>query len=257
MSSIITLTTDFGSRDGYVGAMKGVILGINPSAAIIDISHEIEPQNVPQASYVLETTYRYFPKGTIHLVVVDPGVGSDRKAVILRTTKAFFVAPDNGVLGCAAGDMIEARYITNPRFWLRPVSQTFHGRDILAPVAAQLSLGVQLREFGDATPSIVMLPHLQPEVQADGSVIGRIVHIDRFGDLVTDLKDSDLPSEDFQIEVKGHFIRGLSSSYAEGDGLLALIGSNGHLEIAVRNGNAADYLGAKAGDIVQVMAALQ
>ena len=254
MYSIITLTTDFGTRDAYVGAMKGVILGINPAATIVDISHEIEPQNIPQAAYVLESVYRYFPEGTIHLAVVDPGVGSDRRAIIVRTAGAFFVAPDNGVLSRVAGDMLEAINITNPRFWLQPVSRTFHGRDIMAPVAAHLSLGTAPDEFGDTISSIVMLPHHRPEIKPDGSLIGHIVHADRFGNLVTDVKESDLPGKDIKIEVKGHTIRGLSSTYAEGDGLLALIGSHGYLEIAVKNGSAAGFMGADTGNTVRVRA---
>ncbi|MDY6912535.1 MAG: SAM-dependent chlorinase/fluorinase [Chloroflexota bacterium] len=252
MGHIISLITDFGIRDAYAGILKGVILGINPNATIVDISHEIEPQNISQAAYVLSTVHRYFPRGTIHVVVVDPGVGSDRKAVIIKTDEAFFVAPDNGVLGYVIGDRFEAINITSSRFWLNPISDTFHGRDIFAPVAAHLSLGVPVCEFGETLSSPVTLACSQPEVGSDGTVIGRVIHIDRFGNLITDVKRSHLQGSDIRIEVMGHSIFGLSSSYAEGPELLALIGSNGHLEIGVRNGNASDLLVVKAGDQIEV-----
>lgn len=159
MSGTVTLTTDFGTADGYAAAMKGVILGINPAARLVDISHGIQAQNIPQAAFVLGTACPYFPDGTVHLVVVDPGVGTARRAVILKTPRAYFVAPDNGVLSYVVRDGekadraekgprhiklppgLEAVSITRPRFWRQPVSATFHGRDIFAPVAARLSLG--------------------------------------------------------------------------------------------------------------------
>ncbi|MDD5093948.1 MAG: SAM-dependent chlorinase/fluorinase [Dehalococcoidia bacterium] len=252
MGNIITLISDFGTRDAYVGAMKGVILGINPAARVIDITHEIEPQNISQAAYILNSVHHYFPEGTVHLVVVDPSVGSDRRAIILRTDKALFVAPDNGVLSYVSGDMIEAAVITNSHFWLKPVSATFHGRDIFAPVAAHLSLGNPLYDFGAGTSSLVVLPSLQPKIEGDGTIIGKVVHIDHFGNLITNMKQSDLPEAVLQIEVKGHVIQGLSSSYAKGSELLALIESNGFLEIALQNGNAAALLAARVGDQVRV-----
>ena len=253
MGNIITLTTDFGTSDAYIGAMKGVILGINPNATIVDISHDIEPQNILQAAYVLDKAYPYFPKGTIHVVVVDPGVGTERKAVIIKTLEAFFVAPDNGVLSYVVENRIEAVSITNPRFWRKPVSATFHGRDIFAPVAAHLSLGTSPHEFGETISSLVAFPCPRPRVEADGTIIGHVVHIDRFGNLITDIKRSDLPETNLQIEVKGHSIWGLSVSYAEGGELLALIGSDEHLEIGAENGSAAALLGAKVWEQVDVI----
>ena len=252
MAGIITLTTDFGINDAYVGIMKGVILGINPDIHLIDISHGIEPQNIPQAAYILDTAHPYFPKGTIHVVVIDPGVGSDRRAVILRTSEALFVAPDNGVLSYVEKDMVEAVAITNPRFWLNPASTTFHGRDIFAPVAARLSLGTALCEFGEAATSLITLPPSEPIIEADGTLIGCVIHIDRFGNLITNIKHRDLQRKDQQIEVKGHCIKGLSYSYDEGDELLALIGSDGRIEIAARNGSAVALLEAKVGDRVDI-----
>ncbi|MFO8102251.1 MAG: SAM-dependent chlorinase/fluorinase [Dehalococcoidia bacterium] len=251
-SGIITLTTDFGYRDAYVGVMKGVILGINPEATIVDISHDIEPQNVFEAAYLIRTAYSCFPPDAIHVVIVDPGVGSNRKAIIVRTPRAYFVAPDNGVLSYVVDDMLEAIDITNPDFWLHPLSTTFHGRDIFAPVAAHLSVGISAKDFGEEISSLVELPALESEKLAEGTVVGRIIHIDRFGNLITSIKHNDLPAGDVYIEVKGYTIEGLSPSYVEGEGVLALIGSDGYLEISVPNGNASDFLKIVSGDLVKV-----
>lgn len=251
---IITLLTDFGTSDGYVGAMKGVILGINPNSTIVDITHDVHPQDIHQAAYLLDTVHPYFPDDTIHIVVVDPGVGTERQSVILKTPRAIFVAPDNGVLSHVIDEKVEAIAITNPDFWLEHVSTTFHGRDIFAPVAAHLSLGIPISEFGKATSSLVTFPWIQPTTEENGTVVGQVIHIDRFGNLITNLKRADLPNTDFFIEVKRHFIHKLSSSYAEGDELLALIGSNGYLEIGVKNGSAAMSLAAECGDRVDIVA---
>lgn len=270
MSDIITLVTDFGLDGPYVAVMKGVILGINPGAVIVDISHAIEPQNIAQAAFLLGTAHRYFPEGTIHVAVVDPGVGSRRRAIILKTPSAYFVAPDNGILSYVLAEAsarasepetgerelspgLEAVAITNPRFWRHPVSSTFHGRDIFAPVASHLSLGVPLHQFGEAIRSLFAFALPQPHIAADGLVIGHIVHIDHFGNLITDIGSS-LIDKDILIEVSGHQITGLSSCYAEGDELLALIGSSGNLEIAVRDDSAARRLRAELGSEVRVRA---
>ena len=274
MGAIITLTTDFGLTDAYVAAMKGVILGINPEAKIIDICHSIQPQNITQAAFVLSTAYPFFPPKTIHLVVVDPGVGTSRRAIILRTPSADFVAPDNGVLSYviqkSSGKLIkdditprqrklepgvEAVAITNPQFWRNPVSPTFHGRDIFAPVAALLSLGFPPIGFGEAISSVMVLPLPKPYQASDGSLIGHILHIDNFGNLITNIRSEDLPQtkKALTIEVSNHLIPGLSRSYAEGSGLLALIGSSGYLEIAVKGGSAHALLDAKVGNEVKVI----
>jgi len=252
---LITLTTDFGTQDPYVATMKGVILSINPGATIVDICHAIEPQNVAQAAFLLSTSYRYFPQGTIHVVVVDPGVGTERKALLLVTAEAFFVAPDNGVLSYIveeASTEVKAFHLTNPRFWLSPVSDTFHGRDIFAPVAAYLSLGIPPHEFGESISSISTFPIPRPQTDADGVLIGHILHIDRFGNLITDIKRDDLPTGRLFIEVHGHIIDDLSRSYEEGEELLAIIGSSERLEVSVKNSHAATFLGAKMGDEVKV-----
>ncbi|MBI4285331.1 MAG: SAM-dependent chlorinase/fluorinase [Chloroflexi bacterium] len=265
MGNVITLTTDFGLTDGYVAAVKGVILGINPEAKLVDISHSIGPQDIAQAAFVLATAYSYFPSRTVHLVVVDPGVGSERRAIILRTSQYDFVAPDNGVLSYVlpqnpAGSKLavlapemEAVAITKPEFWRSPVSSTFHGRDIFAPVAARLALGLSPATFGKPVNALTVLPLSQPRRRSDGSLTGHIQHVDSFGNLITDIRGDDLPGETLAIEVSGRQINGLSRTYTNGHNLLALIGSSGYLEIAVKEGSARDLLNAGVGDEVKVM----
>jgi len=273
MSAIITLTTDFGLTDAYVAAMKGVILSINPEAKLIDICHTIQPQNVYQAAFVLSTAYQFFPQHTIHVVVVDPGVGTERRAIILRTASADFVAPDNGVLSYVIQQSsakpveakidrqlvklepeLEAVAITKPRFWRSPVSSTFHGRDIFAPVAARLSLGFPPRDFGEAVTSVTMLPLPYPYRAPDGSLVGHVLHVDSFGNMITNIKGDDLPQlgQVITVEVGDQLISGLSRTYAEGKGLLALIGSSGCLEVSLKEGNAAALLNAKVGSEVRI-----
>ncbi len=255
--SIITLTTDFGLADGYVGTMKGVILGIDPTATIVDISHDIAPQDVREAAYTLYTAYPYFPQGTIHVVVVDPGVGSERRAIALRMPQATFVAPDNGALSyVVAGERVEEIvHLTNPRHHLSPVSHTFHGRDIFAPAAAHLARGIRLAELGEPLTDIVTFPLPRPQVRPDGVVVGQVIHVDRFGNLTTSIMPKDWTDRLLRegiIEIKGQSIRGIANNYAEGTPgkLQALIGSSNHLEIAVSGGSAAQSLEAEVGDEV-------
>lgn len=270
MGRVITLTTDFGMADAFVGTMKGVILSVNPEASIVDLCHSIEPQNVAQAAFVLSTAYRYFPDNTIHLVVVDPGVGSVRRAIILRTPTFIFVAPDNGVLSYILDDAspsatigeglqyselgagLKAVTISNPRFWLAPLSATFHGRDIFAPVAGYLSLAIPIHEFGEEVSRVSAFPLPRPEVVADGVLLGHVLHVDRFGNLITDVKAEGLPADRVRIKVGGRSIEGISSCYEEGGELLALMGSSGNLEVAAKNKNAAQMLGAKVGDEITI-----
>ena len=283
--SVITLTTDFGIQDPYVGLMKGVILSINPDAEIVDVTHGVAPQNVLQGSFLLHHSRRYFPKDAIHVAVVDPGVGTNRRAVLLETPQGRFLAPDNGLLThvllhslgrpSTKGGPVElpqgwrAYHLTNPAYWLQPLSRTFHGRDLFAPVAAHLSNGVPPSELGDEVGSLHCLPMSTPHWRGD-ILRGRVVHVDRFGNLVTDIP-ADLLTVDaspsgpprgvprgrpsplnVQIEVGGAVIEGLSASYAEADGLLAIIGSFDTLEIALKNGSAASKLNACPGDPVVV-----
>lgn len=268
-NAIITLTTDFGLDDAYVAAMKGVILEINPVATIVDICHSIEPQNIRQGAFVLSTAFSYFPQDTVHLVVIDPGVGGPRRAIILETENAIFVAPDNGVLSyvvrASAGKPVsrstlmklppdlQAFEITNSKYWRHPVSPTFHGRDIFAPVAAHVSLGIPLGELGRPIASVNVFPLPHPRTDAAGNLVGHIVHIDRFGNLITDVTDHDLPPGGYSIDVAGHRIDSLSHSYEQGRDLLAVIGSSGRLEIASNGGSAARLLGSKLGDELRVV----
>jgi len=272
MKATITLTTDFGLTDAYVAAMKGVILSINPEAKLIDICHTIQPQNISQAAFLLSMAYQFFPQNTIHVVVVDPGVGTERRAIILRTPWADFVAPDNGVLSYVIQQSsakpldahtnqqielepeLEAVVITKSQFWRSPVSPTFHGRDIFAPVAARLSLGFPPADFGEAVTSVTALPLLHPHQAPDGSLAGHILHVDSFGNLITNIKSSNLPQTKRAIIIKvgNQLISGLSHTYDEGSGLLALVGSSGYLEIALKGGNASAFLDAKVGDEIRI-----
>jgi hypothetical protein len=261
---IITLITDFGQSDSYVGAMKGVILDICPQAALVDISHQVRPQALQQAAYVLATAAPYFPPDTIHLIVVDPGVGSTRRSVAVQTRRATYVAPDNGLLGLAlARDPARlVIHLTEARYWLSEVSATFHGRDIFAPAAAHLACGVELGAMGDSIPSseLLTLPALQPQLLLDGSRQGEILNVDRFGNLVTNFHfpatdARHLPSDpQFAVMVGDERVAGLSRTFAdvEPGELVAYVGSGGYLEIAVREGSAADRLGVDLGAQVKV-----
>ena len=267
MAPVITLTTDFGLKDGYVGAMKGVILDINPHATLIDISHSIAAQDVREAAFVLGTAYRYFPAGTTHLVVVDPGVGTDRKGLALNGSGYTFVAPDNGVLSYVLADAMQgsdpgpsrqvlrrpiphgfsAVSLNNSEFWRPEVSDTFHGRDIFSPVAAHLSLGTPLEALGEPVSAVMAFPRPAPLHADDGSVRGEVIHVDSFGNLITNLRAGDLPGADVLLEVAGNMIEGISPSYQQREGLLLLIGSSGYLEVAESNGSAAKQTGASIG----------
>ncbi len=261
---IITLTTDFGTRDGYVGTMKGVILGINPDATIVDITHAIAPQHVQEGAFLFAASARYFPPGTIHVVVVDPGVGSERRAIAMQVDETFLVAPDNGVLSLAIrqkpgfSKVIRAVHLNRLQYWLPQVSHTFHGRDIFAPVAAHLSLGVPLDALGDPINDWVRLSTEQPTRREDGALLARISHIDRFGNCVINLVESELAGVDprrIAVTVGGQTVRGISKTYAEVEpgALLALFGSSGNLELAVRNGSAAEVLNTRVGDEVVLL----
>ncbi len=270
---IITLTSDFGNDGGYVAAMKGVILETNPDARIIDITHEIRPQDIAEASFVLSTVFSYFPENTVHLAVVDPGVGTARRGIAVKTPDGFFVGPDNGTFTHTLRDFypdpndilitggkmplppeVTAVNLTNPGYWRREVSATFHGRDIFAPVAAHLARGVPVGELGEAIPDITALPGYRPVRVNRGGIIGHVIHIDHFGNVITDIRRRDLPGTPIpvSIEIGGHTIKETVKTYAEGTGLMSLFGSSGYLEIAVRDGNAARSIRAAAGDEVKV-----
>lgn len=254
---VIALTTDFGQTDSYVGAMKGVILRICPEAVLVDISHEIRPQAVQQAAYLLSTAAPYFPLGTIHLVIVDPGVGTERRPIVVQTDRAIYVAPDNGVLSLALGQepALQAIHLTEPRYRLSTVSDTFHGRDIFAPAAAHLASGTKPGEMGKPVrPSeLVTVPTLNPQLQLDGRWQAEILHVDHFGNLVTNFRIPNHGSPT-AVTLAGHRIETLSRTFADGvpGELIAYVGSSGYLEIAVRQGNAARQLDMDIGAPVQV-----
>ena len=258
---IITLTTDFGQTDSYVGAIKGVILGICPEAALVDISHDIRPQAVQQAAYVLSTAAPYFPPGAVHLVVVDPGVGTGRRPVVVQTGRALYVAPDNGVLGLVLNEEPArmAIHLTDPRYHLSRVSATFHGRDIFAPAAAHLACGTAPSQMGEPlSPSeLVSLTILEPQPRPDEHLQGAVLHIDHFGNLITNIRISNAKSP-IAVVISGRRIKEVSRTFGdvEPGGLVAYAGSSGHLEIAVREGNAARVLGMDIGDPVRVEGSL-
>jgi S-adenosyl-L-methionine hydrolase (adenosine-forming) len=262
---LITLTTDFGLTDSYVAQMKGVILGIAPDATLVDITHQIPPQDIVAGSAILADAVGAFPPDTIHLVVVDPGVGSERRAVAVETKARGerpgprFVAPDNGVLTGALQQfpLRRAVRLAERRFWRTDVSNTFHGRDLFAPVAAHLSRGIELTEFGPPLDwELILLPADRPEVKGD-EIHGHIARTDSFGNLITNIDTSLIPEAvrpRVAIEVGMQRIDGISRFYGEkqpGE-LLALFGSSGRLEIAIRDGHAGQTLAAWSGDEVIV-----
>jgi S-adenosylmethionine hydrolase len=259
ISPVITLTTDFGTSDLYVGVMKGVILSINPRAQIIDITHAIPPQDVYAAAFLIDSAYRYFPTGTIHVVVVDPGVGSSRRAIACQTETATFVCPNNGVLTHILHDesVIHAVTVENPAYALPQISNTFHGRDIFAPVAAHLSRGVPITDLGASITSLVRLPIPTPQV-TDTTIVGHVIWRDHFGNLITNISHQLLESvgvsNGFVIQAGTVEIDHLNRSYGEsGVGeFLAIIGSFGRLEVSMNQGNAAQHLGLKRGDAITV-----
>jgi S-adenosylmethionine hydrolase len=249
---VITITTDFGQADGYVAAMKGVILNICPQAVLVDISHQVRPQAVRQAAYLLSFAVPYFPPGTVHLVVVDPGVGTERKAIAIHSGRALYVAPDNGVLSLALEEdpAREAVQLIESRFRLPEVSNTFHGRDIFAPAAAHLACGADLHEMGPSLPvsDLCTLPISRPERDESGAWQAEVLHVDRFGNLITNFAAGEAPPR-LTITAGGERIKGLSHTFAdvEPGQMVAYAGSGGYLEIAVHQGNAAGRLGLDIG----------
>ncbi len=251
---IITLTTDFGYADGYVGALKGAILSIAPQAHIVDITHGIAPQAIAQAAFVLQQAVPYFPADTIHLAVIDPGVGSARRPLALRTSHATFVGPDNGLFTpfLTPAGTVQIVHLTQSQYWRPQPSVTFHGRDIFAPVAAHLAAGVPLAEMGVGIDDPVRLVDTAPSRMAGGALHGTVIHIDYFGNLITNLPAAWLGEKQWTVEVHGEVVPAISPHYAAvaPGRLVAYVGSSGTLEVAVRDGNAARELVAKRGDSV-------
>jgi hypothetical protein len=258
---VITLTTDFGLRDGFVGVLKGVILGIAPNARIVDISHAIAPQDIRGGAFVLWRAFPYFPKNSIHLYVVDPGVGTQRRPLASRVGDHYFVGPDNGLLTPILEDAghppgpVEFFNLDKPEFWLTNVSNTFHGRDLFAPVAAHLCNGVSLNALGTRVTDPVRLELPRPEKTSHGWR-AHIVWIDTFGNLMTDLPAAAVSSRPAaRFRICGREIIGLVNSYgsAPAGDLVALVDSQGFIEVAQVNGAAAERLGASVGDLVEVI----
>jgi S-adenosylmethionine hydrolase len=253
---IITLTTDFGLADAYVGTMRGVILSIAPHATLVNLSHQVPGQDVRAGAFVLYQAVPFFPPETVHVVVVDPGVGSRRRALAVRTSQGTFVAPDNGVLSyvLATADVYGAVSLTNTTYQLPHVSTTFHGRDIFAPAAAHLATGVPFEELGPRAINLVRLPLPQPETTSGGDLIAHVMHVDRFGNLILDAT-TDNVDEECILELEGRRIEGLSQTFADvthGE-LLAYVGSSrDHVEVAIREGDAARELGVGVGDEVLI-----
>jgi S-adenosylmethionine hydrolase len=258
---IISLLTDFGIRDGFVGVMKGVILGICPNATIVDMTHTIDPQNVMQGAIALWRHAPFFPPGSVHVAVVDPGVGTKRRAIAARLGTQLYVAPDNGLLTPLILDAMDSSQkmvfidLDKPEFWLQNVSQTFHGRDIFSPVGAHLAAGVPLEQLGSPMNDPILFEWSQP-VKVPNGWKAHVTVIDVFGNITTDLRaDQIADMQDIKIRILGTEIDGLVPSYGHrkiGD-LISLIDSEGYLEVAEVNGNAAKRLNAQIGDIVEVI----
>jgi S-adenosylmethionine hydrolase len=252
---IITLTTDFGTRDPYVGTMRGVIFTIASDARVVDLTHEIAKQQITEGALVLQACRDYFPSGTIHLAVVDPGVGGPRRPVVIESRRQFFIGPDNGIFSYVLDDSARGFELRNPSFQLSDPSDTFHGRDIFAPAAAHLSLGVEPARFGPEVRDFVRLEARKPVVYAN-TVRGEVIHVDSFGNLITnvsrELVDGVGRGLPCVLEVSGRRIEGILRRYVDAapGRLLALVGSAGLVEIAVRDGSARRKLGVGVGDPV-------
>ncbi len=260
---IITLITDFGQADHFVGVMKGVIAGINPEALVVDVNHQVNSYDIFEAAFALAQSYRSFPSDTIHVVVVDPGVGTARRPLLARTIDYKFVAPDNGVLSLVfeREESIEVRHITSDHYFLNPVSNTFHGRDIFAPVAGWLTKGVEADKFGEPISDYAKFTSPKPKRTGDQLVQGVVLKVDKFGNLITNLSPDDVPQlfaenpPPFKIVVNQQEITGLNLSYSMGKPgeVFAIVGSSGYLEICTNRGSAAKALNAGRGAEVGIV----
>jgi S-adenosyl-L-methionine hydrolase (adenosine-forming) len=258
---LITFTSDFGHDDWFVGVVHGVIHAVCPEARVVDLTHDVPPGHIARASFVLAAAAPDFPPDTVHLAVVDPGVGTDRRALAVRARGQFFVGPDNGLLEWGLADPgAQVHVVTERRFLRQPVSRTFHARDVFAPVAAHLVCGEPIAAFGARIPDPVRLSRPMPH-RVDGRLVGRVAFIDHFGNAITDLTEQDLsdafplvPATALQVQVAGRSLRGLARAYGDATmgTLLAIIGSSGRLEIAQVGGDAAERLGLGEGDEVSV-----
>jgi hypothetical protein len=260
---VLTFTTDFGLNDPFVGIMHGVVLNIHSEVTLVDISHLVSSYDILEGAWTIAQAYRYFPPRSVHVVVVDPGVGSARRPIIAETGDHIFVAPDNGVLSLveAREEKFTVRHVTAERYFLQPVSQTFHGRDVFAAVAGWISKGVDPAEFGPEITDYVRINWLAVERIGDNSFRGAVIRVDKFGNLITNIGQQELPalfettSPPFNILVGGQTITHLAHSYSEVDDgqVFAIVGSSGYLEIAAKQASAAEKLGAGVGSPVGVV----
>lgn len=258
MPPILTLTTDFGQNDPFVGIMKGVILNIAPTAQIVDLTHQIEPQNITQAAQIIKSASSWFPKGTVHLAVVDPGVGGPRRPIAVRAGKHYLVGPDNGIFSATIDSKSKTYELTEKKYFLKPLSSTFHGRDLFAPAAAWIAKGIPLTKMGRPVENPVILKLPQPTMK-NGKLEGEIIHIDRFGNLTTNisaglLQETFRNSKPLKIRVGKKQTYGPVTRYnqCETGEIAGIINSWDHLEIFCREGNAARKLKCKAGAKVTV-----
>ena len=257
----ITLTTDFGHSDEYVGVMKGVILSVNKGIQIVDLVHEIPPHNIPQAARLIWNNYRYFPDGTVHIGVVDPGVGSSRRVIAVQCDTHYFIGPDNGIFTpvLTSKEPVEVYHVENRKLFLKKISNTFHGRDIMAPVAARLASGMAIAQVGKrlAKESCVLISMREPVLQANG-ISGEVISVDRFGNIRTNVTKSILKKislgEEPRLFIKSYAIEISSGPYSDLDINVptAIINSSGELEICVRDGSAAELLDVARGEHVFV-----
>jgi S-adenosyl-L-methionine hydrolase (adenosine-forming) len=262
---IVTFTTDFGLVEHYVGAMKGVICGINPTARLVDVTNSVQSFDILDGALAISQAYNYFPSDTIHLVIVDPGVGSARRPIVAKAGQHIFVAPDNGVLSLVyeREEAILVRHITAEHYFRQPISNTFHGRDIFAPVAAYLSKGVELVKFGDEITDYVWFVAPKPKPAGTNAWKGVVLKIDKFGNVITNITPKDIPQlfqasgTEFKISVGKADISSLRPNYADGaqGEMFALLGSTGFLEISMNRGSAARAAGAEKGAEVSVLLA--
>ncbi len=260
---IVTLTTDFGLTEHFVGVMKGVILNINPDVQIVDLNHNVSSYDIFDAAFTLGQSYRFFPPDTIHLVVVDPGVGSTRRPIIVRTMEYKFVAPDNGVLSLVyeREEAVEVRHVTADHYFLNPVSNTFHGRDIFAPIVGWLSKGVEVDKFGDPVTDFAKFTAPKPKRPSDNLIKGVVLKVDKFGNVITNISPQDVPQlfvenpPPFKIIINQHEVTRLNLSYSMGNPseIFAIVGSSGFLEICTNRGSAAKSLNAGRGTEVGVL----
>ena len=259
---LITLTTDFGLNDHFIGTIKGVLLSIVPEVAIVDICHFVQAFDVLDGALTISQAYSYFPAGTIHLVVVDPGVGTTRRPIILTAERYKFVAPDNGVLSLIYDreERISVRQVTSEHYFLQPISNTFHARDIFAPVAGYLAKGVEADRFGEEITDFVRFSAPRPKPAEGNTLRGVVLKVDRFGNLITNITPRDAPSlfeaepPPFRIVVGKREITQMHTAYAQGapGEVFGILGSMGFLEIAANRGAAAQILGATKGSDVNL-----